>query len=51
MFRVMHANDPLAPGQILDRISNTRPFPVQDCNDLAGRRVKQDVIGPVIAVH
>ena len=48
---VVHTHDPLAPGQILDWFPLVSPFPVQDCRDLMGGWVEQDVVRPVITVH
>jgi hypothetical protein len=46
LLRVMHAHDPLAPGQILHRVPGMGPFPVQDGRDLPVGLVEQDVVRP-----
>ena len=47
----MRADDPLAPGQVLDWPSEVGPFPVQDSCDRIGGRVEQDIIWPIVAVN
>src|ERR1700760_520482 len=49
--RMMHADDPLTPGQILYRVPGMDPFPVHDRGDLLGLGIEQDVVGTVITVH
>src|SRR5271170_1410428 len=48
---MVHADDPLAPREVLGGISRVGPFPVQDRGDFRGGRVEQDVVGAIIAVH
>jgi hypothetical protein len=47
----MHADDPLAPGRVLQLVTGVRPFPVHHRGNVTGRRVEQDVLRPIIAMH
>src|SRR6266851_732793 len=48
---MVHADDPLAPGEVVDRVSGVGPFPVQDPGDLQGYGVEKDILGAVVPVH
>jgi hypothetical protein len=48
---MVHADNPLAPRQVIDWLSRVGPFPVQDRGDLQGRRVEKDIVGAVVPVH
>jgi hypothetical protein len=43
---LVHADDPLTPRQVLDRVSSVGPFPVQDSGDLQGGRLEPDILRP-----
>ena len=47
---MMCADDPFAPGQVLDWLSEMGPLPVQDGCYRIGGRVEQDIIRPIVAV-
>jgi hypothetical protein len=51
MRGVVHPYDPLTPGQVLDRVTRMRPFPVQYRRDGRGVGVQQRVVRAVVAVH
>jgi hypothetical protein len=48
---MVHADDPLTPGHVFDRITRMRPLPIHHGSHLLSRSVKKDVLRPVIAVH
>jgi len=51
LLRVVHPNDPLAPGQVLDPMTGVSPLPVEDSGDLQGLRVEQEVVRAEIPMH
>ena len=51
LCRVVHPNDPLAPGQVLDPMTGVSPLPVEDSGDLQGLRVEQEVVRAEIPMH